>query len=522
MENVRVRFAPSPTGWMHIGSIRQIIYNYLWAKKTDGKFVLRIEDTDVKRTVQGGIDAIYEVFNAFGIEVDEGPRAGGDHGPYVQSQRLDIYKKYAQELIKKDAAYYCFCSQERLDALREQQKQRKQQPMYDRHCRDLSPEEIKKKLEAGEPCVVRLKVPLTGVTEYEDVLHGKMTFKNSVIDDQILLKSDGFPTYHFAAVVDDHLMNISHVLRGEEYVSSTPKVVLMYRAFGWEIPYLVQAPNVLNPDGRKKLSKRGGSNTALKFLRKGYLVEALWNFLVLLGWAPSDAEGNRDQIYSREELVKLFDFRRVQKAGARFMPEKLEYFNGHYIRELSIEDLMHRVFEWADRYVLHEFVSDTVIGLLDWEKQLVADVKQYQPMWKKDTAFFREVLALVQERMKYLSEIPELTGFLFEEHLDYAMEEFETVGKDVHVSDLHEVLTGLWEKLEPIVKKEWTQESWEATIRTYADELGWKHGDLFMLLRIAIAGRRISPPLFESMRLMGVDRCGMHVDDARKFLENAS
>jgi glutamyl-tRNA synthetase len=498
---------------MHIGSIRQVLYNYLWAGKHNGSFVLRIEDTDLERSVDGGVDSIYETLEAFGIDVDEGPKQGGPFAPYIQSERLDIYKEHAEELIDNGAAYHCFCTRERLEKMREEQIGKKQQPKYDGLCRGIPLAKARERIANGEQYVVRLKVPETGYTEYDDVIHGKIRFKNSLIDDQILLKSDGYPTYHFAAVVDDHLMKISHVIRGEEYVSSAPKVVLMYNAFGWEMPYLVQTPNVLDPDGRKKLSKRGGANTAHKFLRKGYLVEALWNFLVLLGWAPTGSEGKESEIYSKEELLELFDLRRIKKAGARFLPDKLEHFNGEYIRGFPVETFAERIFEWADSYVLHEFIADTVVPMEEWERSLVRSVKTYLPQWKEDESF-NEKLLLIQERVKYLSEVPDLLKFFYDEHLDYEGTEFDTLGHD----DLADVLEGLWKGLSPVVKKEWKQESWEAAIRSHADTLGWKHGDLFMLLRLAMTGKRTSPPLFECMTLMGFEQCDRRVADAVNFL----
>lgn len=513
-KNVRVRLAPSPTGWIHIGTIRQIIFNYLWAKKTGGKFILRVEDTDVKRTVPGGIDSIYETFDAFGIDVDEGPRNGGNFGPYIQSERLDLYKKYAEELVEKGAAYYCFCSEDRLARLREDQMKKKFQPMYDGKCRNIDLAEAKKRVESGEKAVIRLKVPKTGFTEYEDVIHGKLKFKNSVMDDQVLLKSDGYPTYMFAVVVDDHLMEISHVIRGEEYLSSAPKISLVYRALGWEEPYIIQTPNVLNPDGRKKLSKRDGDSSASKYLRKGYLIEALWNFLVLLGWAPSDEDGNPDEIYSKDELIKLFDLRRIQKAGARFLPEKLDHFNGIYIRKLSVDDFYQKVLHWAENFVLHEFISDKVIGYKDWEKDLIDRVEKYLPQWKKDPDATKKALKLIQERIRVLMDIPDQLAFLYEDDLSYHSEDFESLKSD----DIQKVLEKLWNNLKPVVEKGWKQETWEQTIRDTADQFEWKHGDMFMLLRLAVIGSKFSPPLLESMELMGVEKCNQRVKSALKFL----
>lgn len=514
-KNVRVRLAPSPTGWVHIGTVRQIIFNYFWAKKTDGKFILRVEDTDVKRTVPGGIDSIYETFEAFEVEVDEGPRKGGDYGPYIQSKRLDIYKKYAEEMVEKGDGYYCFCSEARLKKLREDQIKKKIQPMYDGKCRDIPVEEAKKRVSGGEKAVIRLKVQKTGFTEYRDVIFGNLKFRNSVIDDQILLKSDGYPTYIFAVVVDDHLMKISHVIRGEEYVSSAPKIIMIYKSLGWDVPYIVQTPNVLNPDGKKKLSKREGESAAVKFLRKGYLNEALWNFLVLLGWAPSDKDGNSDEIYSKDELIKLFDLRRIQKSGARFLPEKLDHFNGVYIRKLSLTEFYERVISWAEKNVLHEFITDKVIGYSDWEKTLIEKVQRYVVEWKNNRDLTIKALSLIQERTSVLSDIPFQLSFLYEDSLSYSKEDFDSLKYEKK----REVLEKLWSNLKPIVEKEWKQESWEKTVRGCADGLGWKHGDLFMLLRIAVIGSRISPPLLESMELMGVEKCDKYINDAIKFLE---
>ncbi|MBN2100792.1 glutamate--tRNA ligase [Candidatus Dojkabacteria bacterium] len=512
-KDVRVRFCPSPTGWMHIGSMRNILFNYLWAKKCNGKFILRVEDTDVERKVEGGIESIYENFAAYGIEIDEGPQVGGDYGPYVQSERLDIYKKYSEELLQKGSAYHCFCSEDRLKELRENQIKNKQQPMYDGKCRDLSPDDVQKKIKAGEKYVIRLKVPRTGFTEYEDVNHGKVRVKNELIDDQILLKSDEYPTYVFAVVVDDYLMKISHLIRGEEYVSSTPKTILIYEAFGWKMPYLIQPPNVLNPDGRKKLSKRGGSNAALKFLRKGYLLEALWNFLALLGWSPSDKDGNPDEIYSMDELVKLFDLRRIRKSGSRFLPDKLDHFNGHYIREMDDSELADRIFEWIDNIVLHDFVSDKYLELLDWEKKLIEDTKKYHPLWKGKREYFEKILPLVKERLHYLAELPELLSFFYDEKLEYSKDDFKKF------SNAKDNLKTLWAELKPVLEKSWEHETWENTIRVYADKAGWKHGDMFMLLRVAVTGRTASPPLFECMEILGLEKCDSFVNDCIKFLE---
>ena len=275
----RVRAAPSPTGRVHTGNLRTFLNNFLFAKNTKGKYILRIEDTDQKRKVRGGIEAIVETLSLYGIDFDESPIKGGDFGPYIQSERLELYKKYALELVEKGFAYYCFCSEERLEKLRQEEER----TTYDRFCRDLNKQEVEEKLKEGTPFVIRMKFPLDGLTEFKDEIYGRIKVKNTEVDDQILLKSDGFPTYHFAVVVDDHLMNISHVFRGREYLSQTPKNVFLYKSLGWDEPKWIHTPHLLNPDGVGKLSKRKGAMSAISYLRKGYLPEAVLNYLALCG-----------------------------------------------------------------------------------------------------------------------------------------------------------------------------------------------------------------------------------------------
>lgn len=338
----RDRFAPSPTGNVHVGSLRTALYNYLFAKKNNGSFLLRIEDTDQTRLEEGAVENLLSALSITGVIPDEGlVKVGekleqkGDCGPYVQSERLDIYKKYLEELLEKGHAYYCFCTKERLEEVRETQKSKGETPKYDGHCRDLAEAEIKEKIEAGIPYVVRLRLPENVVVSFDDSVRGLIEMNTNDLDDQVLLKTDGFPTYHLAVVIDDHLMEITHVIRGEEWLPSTPKHAYLYDCFGWRAPQFVHLPNILNDD-RKKLSKRQGDVSVGDFLAKGYLPEALINFLALLGWSP---EGDQE-IFSMEELIEAFDLSRINKSGAVFDRNKLNWMNAHYIKELPIESLV--------------------------------------------------------------------------------------------------------------------------------------------------------------------------------------
>ncbi|MEO5956551.1 MAG: glutamate--tRNA ligase, partial [Nitrospiraceae bacterium] len=334
---VRVRFAPSPTGFVHVGSLRTALYNFLFARHHGGVHILRVEDTDRTRYVEGAVENLLRTMEWVGITFDEGPMQGGEYGPYTQSERTEMYRNYSDELIKNGKAYSCFCTAERLDEVRKQMQASGQPPMYDRHCRNLTEEEVEVKKEAGIPHVVRLRIPLGETVTFNDLVRGDVSFDSKTIDDQVLLKSDGFPTYHLANVIDDYKMKITHVIRGEEWLSSTPKHVLLYRAFGWEdsMPKFAHLPLLLNPD-RSKLSKRQGDVAVEDFREKGYLPDALINFVALLGWNPSATE----EIYSMEELIKTFDLEKVNKAGAVFGKEKLDWMNAEYIRKKTPDELL--------------------------------------------------------------------------------------------------------------------------------------------------------------------------------------
>ena len=329
---VRTRFAPSPTGFMHVGNLRTALYEYLVAKSQNGTFVLRIEDTDQERYVEGATDVIYNTLQQVGLQHDEGPDIGGEYGPYVQSERKDIYKPYAEQLVREGKAYYCFCTKERLESIH----QDGEFGGYDRHCRDLPAEEIRKNLDAGMPYVIRQRVPLEGSTSFEDAVYGTITIENKEIEDQVLLKSDGYPTYNFANVIDDHLMHITHVVRGCEYLTSTPKYNMLYDAFGWEKPIYVHLPLIMgkNEDGSvSKLSKRHGSTSFQGLLEDGYLAPVITNYIALLGWCPKDNQ----EIFSLKELEEAFSIDGISKSPAVFDYDKLLWFNGEYIRKMSGE-----------------------------------------------------------------------------------------------------------------------------------------------------------------------------------------
>lgn len=333
---VRVRFAPSPTGYLHLGSLRTALFNYLFAMHHNGKFILRIEDTDQSRKVEGAVENLINILNEMGLNYDEGPGVGGEFGPYFQSERLDIYKKYCDELLVNGHAYYAFETAEELDEMRKVQQMQGKQTMYDRRARVLTENEVKEKLASGIPYVIRLKVPLDSEIRFTDIIRGNVKIDTNLVDDQVLLKSDGFPTYHLANVIDDHLMQITHIIRGEEWLTSVPKHIILYNAFGWEVPQMAHVPLILNPD-KTKLSKRQGDVATEDYLKKGYLKEALLNFMALLGWNPGD--GEEKEIFTKAELIEKFSIERVNSAGAVFNVEKLNWMNGEYIKNYDIDEL---------------------------------------------------------------------------------------------------------------------------------------------------------------------------------------
>lgn len=464
---VRVRFAPSPTGYLHIGGLRTVLFNYLIAKSLGGELILRIEDTDQKRLVPEAVEKLIEIIKWTGIEFDEGPGIGGKNEPYTQSQRLNIYKKYSNELIEKEKAYYCFCSPEKLAKTREEQQAKKEAPRYNRCCRDLSSEEVKKKIANGEKFVIRQKMPKAGEVIVNDELRGEIKFRAEDLEDHVLIKSDDIPTYHFASVVDDHLMEISHVVRGEEWIPSFPKNILLYQDFDWESPKFIHLPLVLNKDGGK-LSKRQGDVAVEDFREKGYLSEALLNFVVLLGWHP---KGDRE-IMNLKEIIKLFKIEDIGTSPAIFDTEKLDFLNGAYIREKKINDLV-------------ELVSPYL-------KENLSLAKKEE---KKTDEFIKKVVALEQERLKKLSEIGEATKFFFLEELDY--ESDLLVWKKLTKDEIKNNLEKLVDFFGKISEKDWTSKKLEEKTIKHLKENDLKAGDFLWPMRVALTGRKASPGPFE-------------------------
>lgn len=484
---VRVRFAPSPTGYPHVGNIRTALFNWLFARHSGGGFIVRIEDTDVARRVEGALDAILGGLEWLGLDWDEGPGVGGEYGPYFQSQRLDLYRDAAESLIRQGDAYRCYCSSERLREMREEQARRKQPPGYDRRCRDLSEPERAHKEAEGIPSVVRFKTPLEGRTAFNDIIWGDVAFEHGNIDDWVLLKSDGYPTYHLANVVDDHLMEITHVLRAEEWLSSTPKHLLMYKALGFEPPHFAHLPMILGSD-RAKLSKRHGSVSITDYRAQGYLPEAMVNFLALLGWSLDD----KTDILSRDELIASFSLERVSRTGAVFDRDKLNWMNGAYIRGLSTDDLTARALPFL-------------------EEHLPADINRPLPV-----EYIKSIMPLVQERARNLAEVPGMISFFFGGRLEY--EPRLLVGKGMDRESSLRALEISRKRLENLVSFDIA--TLEGTLRPLAEELGLKTGQLFGTLRVAVTGRTIAPPLFDTMSVLGRDRVLERIGDALEKLKS--
>jgi glutamyl-tRNA synthetase len=482
---VRVRFAPSPTGYPHVGNIRTALFNWLFARHHGGSFIVRIEDTDVTRKVKEAVKAILDSLRWLELDWDEGPEVGGDYGPYIQSERLEMYRQTAERLISQGDAYYCYCSPERLEQMRAEQIKRKQPPGYDRCCRDLAPEERAKKEAEGATPVVRFKTPLEGQTRFNDLIYGEVVFEHSTIDDFVLLKSDGYPTYHLANVVDDHAMEISHVIRAEEWISSTPRHLLLYKALGFEPPEFIHHPMILGPD-RSKLSKRHGAVSILEYREDGYLPEAMVNFLALLGWSLDD----KTEIISREELIQNFSLERIGKTGAIFNREKLDWMNGVYIRKLTPDEF----FEAAQPYLM----LDEAAG-----KALIAGEE-----------YVRAALSLVQERARTLAEVAELAQFFFVEELDY--EPKLLIGEKMNRESVVGALKASQQKLTPL--SAFDADSLEGVLRPLAAELGLKTGQLFGALRVAVTGRTAAPPLFQTMSVLGKERCLRRIEAALQRL----
>lgn len=474
---VRVRFAPSPTGSLHIGSVRTALYNYLFARQSHGSLILRIEDTDQDRLVPGAIESIYEGFDWIGIRWDEGPREAGPHAPYIQSERLPLYQQHAQQLVDAGAAYFCFCSKERLASVRAQQAARKEITRYDGLCRRIDPKEAAERATA-ESHVVRLKVPDDGVIAVEDLVYGHIEWPLNTIEDQVLLKSDGFPTYHLAVVVDDHVMGVTHVFRGEDWLPSTPKHLLIWRAFGWTIPPHAHVPNVLGPDG-KKLAKRHGATKVAEFKTQGYLPEAMVNYLALVGWSP----GTEEEVFSIDELIARWRMDQVQRAGGKWDKARLDWFNGVWIRRLGEDDLLGRV-------------GDFLPG--EWDREIL-----------------RKALPFLRERMATLADARGQLEFLFAEPPPYEARMLAPKKKEPRETlDVLVKATVLLGHVQPF-----DHAAVRAAIEGIAADAGWSLKDASQPIRVAITGRLVGLPLFESLELLGRERALQRIERAEDLLE---
>ncbi|NLW55874.1 MAG: glutamate--tRNA ligase [Firmicutes bacterium] len=485
----RVRFAPSPTGYLHIGGARTALYDWLLARKTGGQFILRIEDTDRNRYVPDAVDDIKASLRWLGLDWDEGPDAGGEYGPYFQSERLALYHRYAEELVAADKAYYCFCTPERLAEMREEQEARNQPSGYDRHCRSLTPAEVEKLKAEGTPYVIRFKTPLTGQTRAVDALRGEMVFDHETLDDFVLLKSDGFPTYHLACVIDDHLMKITHVIRGEEWIVSSPRHFLLYQAFGWEPPVFIHLPIFLAPDGKGKLSKRHGATGVREFREKGYLPEALVNFLLLLGWHPAGDQ----ELFTLEEAAEACSVERINVSPVNFSLEKLDWFNGVYIRKLPPEELAERCLPFLQKD-----------GLLP------------DPCPPEQMSYLIKLIPLVQERIKLLSEISAALSYFLQAEIAPPAKELLIVKKGT-AEETAGILKAVTAALESL--SDFSETALEEQLRAVAASLNEKPGRVFMPIRVAVSGTTTTPGLFEVLAALGKERVLQRLRQAITVLE---
>ncbi len=469
-EQVRVRFAPSPTGYLHVGGARTALFNYLFAKHYDGTFILRIEDTDRTRYQEDACREIFESLRWLGMHWDEGPDAGGEYGPYYQSERREMYTEHVQNLLDNGHAYRCFCTAERLEKVRETQKQRHEPPGYDRHCRELSESEQQRLYEAGTPHVVRLKVPMGETVTFTDAIRGEISYQSDVLDDLVLMKSDGFPTYHLANIIDDHFMQISHVFRGDEWIASTPRHILLYRAFGWEPPVFAHLPIIKDPEGGK-LSKRRGAASVIDFREKGILPDALFNFLALLGWSPGD---DREKM-SRDEIISAFSVDRISPKASAFDPQKLEWLNGQYMGEVSVDSIL-----------------PPLVSLFKERGYVSQQTPQNDP-------YCHTVVSLMHTRFKNLVAVADNAAYFFR-----APEEFDAKTKKKRwKKDSPHIVAELADRIESL--DEWGAEKIEEVYREYAQENELGAGKLIHPTRLAISGVGFGPSLFELMEALGKD-----------------
>lgn len=484
-QTVRVRFPPSPTGLLHVGGARTALFNWLFAygqvprEGRSGEFIIRIEDTDRSRYVPGAAEGMLDILEWFGLTWDEGPDKGGPAGPYVQSERTELYQQHADQLIASDSAYRCFCTPERLQQLREDQQARKEPPGYDRKCRSLPAGEIAANLDSGKPFVVRFAMPREGETTVDDLIRGEMVFQNVNLEDLVLLKSDGYPTYHLANVVDDHHMGITHIMRGEEWISTAPVHVQLYFAFGWDVPILAHMPLILAPGGGK-LSKRHGSTAMEEFRSQGYLPEALMNYLALLGWSFD----GQTEFFTKEELLERFTLERVSPSPATFDYDKLRWFNQQYINhKLSVGDLTERVVPFL-----------AAAGLID----LTAADPESESFER-----VRSVVEILKDRLVLLSDAPNLMRYFLKDELDQ-YDSALLIPKKSDARTAEESLAATLLVLEGLSVAD--EAGVESRLRDLAEERGWKAGHLFMPIRVAVTGRTESPGLFETLRVIGDER----------------
>lgn len=478
---VRVRIAPSPTGDPHVGTAYTALFNYVFAKQQNGKFILRIEDTDRTRFQEGSEQKIFDAVKWLGLDYDEGPDVGGPFAPYRQSERLNIYSKYAHELVEKDKAYYCFCTPQELEEMRKNQEKNHLPPMYDGRCKKIDKKEAQKRVDSGEKYVIRFNMPDEGETVFNDLVRGEIKIQNNLIDDQVLLKSDGYPTYHLGVVVDDHLMEITHVIRAEEWISSVPKHIQIYKALGWEIPEFVHLPLLRNQD-KSKISKRKNNTSLLWYKEQGYLPEALLNFFALLGYSlparyatQSVAGGPNDQeTISINELINNFTFDRIVKSGPIFNLEKLDWLNGLYIRKKTDEELL-------------KLLSSSL-------------PKNY------DQNYILKIIPLVKERLKKLSDFTVYTDFFF---VDPVLDKNLMTGKKEILEKSLENFTNI---------SDWSHHILEESGRALSAQLNLKPADLFMALRIALTGKTATPPLFETMEVLGREKTLSRLQKAASLL----
>ncbi len=486
---VRVRYAPSPTGDFHVGGARTALFNYLFARHHGGKFILRIEDTDQKRFNPDSLDWLLNGLRYLGLDWDEGPDVGGDYGPYTQTERLDTYQKYCQQLIKNDQAYRCFCTPQRLDTVRKE-RQKQHLSGYDRHCRNIDTTESTQRAANGEAHTVRFKTPLDGEITVQDAIRGDITFQNTQLQDTVIMKSDGIPTYHLAVVVDDHLMEISHIMRGDEWVNSMPLHIHLYQALGWEAPVMAHLPIILNPTGKGKMSKREGRTPegrvlpvfVRSFEELGYLPQAMLNYMTLVGWSLDD----KTEFMSQEELIANFSLARVNASPAAWNYEKLDHFNGHYIRQLTPEALTHCIMPYL-----------SAAGI------------------KADPQIILKVAPAIQERLVILSHTAEWVDFFFIDELpEYDLNLL--VPKKMSLEDVPDILH---QARNILTDTEFNHDALDAALREGAKAAGYKPGQMFQPIRIAVCGKKVAPPLFDTLAVLGQNKVLKRLDVAIARLE---